>query len=91
MNDFAVIMREATRRAERETEATKAIRAMSRQRKVCILCCHERGTTIPVGSRGVCARHRAEAGDDPDSLRGVLIAALDEMDALEPVEGGDVA
>lgn len=88
MQDFAILMRQATRRAEREPDATRAIRQAARRHKPCIFCCHEKGVEIPVGTHGVCRRHRREAAQNEDGLRGLLVAALDEMTAEE---AGEVA
>lgn len=68
------LMHDAKAQAILEPFATAAIRAVATPPKMCVICCHERGVTIPLGVSGcVCGPHR-----DSD-MREQLATALDEM------------
>lgn len=70
------LMHDAKRRAKQEPFATTRIAAVATPPRMCIICCHERGVTIPLGVSGtICEPHR-----DSD-MRNMLATALDEMTA----------
>ncbi len=80
-NSLTRLMRDAQARAIIELATTARIAAIVQPPFVCILCRHESGQDIPNGSHGICDAHRAQMGTT--GLRGMLVAALDEMDETE--------